>query len=1668
MTVPGEFELKLEAERALSKHRYCRGRKNKKKKWSEGFSFSPTAQTAKATPDLASIFGTDTRALGAKEHLRLEKIAEYYEKNKMRQIYNPFSKCLNFNSRRATDYRLNKSVKLPDPLGGDAEFECETRRRGFLKTFHEYIRTATTPSKKIDKKKKETSKKVTERKRKKKRKFGGMNIINLPEGEILAIESLKKRVKSGEIVISQTDKSSRFAILTKQQYIESGTVHTSKDHKVDWNTIKYLQGQVNSHVWWISQIMGDAIKTDQKRMNSNTQNTNIEVPSMVLLFKDHKLWDENSNKPVPSRPVVSGNCGVNSHLSEILAEIMEPISTNGIGVEISSTEDALCRIDKINKDVVSGMDLTDANVLGEVGAKSVITEVFKPWHEHSTRSLTRSPTFIQDKTVESTNASNSQSMLIGSVNCTRQDYDPRTTADTSETFNDFNFINVSDGDESLVEELMGCINDNEQGTVQAIQQEASRLHGFSAGLSAGNLIGEIGSENLFNPENGRQKRITDFFSGGVIDKNENNLPQLSSNTNFWNNKREKKLRTQCKRRNDKCTLNEKIRDMAEAGSLWTLNENDRIKKCLGGGGLSSETVEVQDFTQTPVMIGGDVVGLYPNMDIISTAELSARAIRETDIVFSGVNYKCLAVYLFLVLGPLTMVNLGLGECIPRRLVKTGAMSLASNGNRNMNNWYLDESVLSENLKKSMLGEMVKVGNLVTMNTTCYSFGGQLYQQSSGAGIGLKSSACLAKLTMGLWDKYWSKIQLTWWLKTIMFIRYVDDIRIYCYPIKQGWYWSDMGWIFKNEENDNRSPLERTEEEICKSLNTVFDFLEFTAETEQHFADQMLPTLDVKLKVLGNGMVTYEHFSKPTNNNLVVQKGTALSSDIIFSSLRQELIRRMTNTCILVDISKRLDVVEAYISLLVNSGHAYSYIKALVTQGLTKYTYLLERADKNVLDRKYLPLHREESFRRNERILLKFIEPMVWFKDLKLKDPYKNAWKSRVTRRPRTVALVQERNGCGSSNPAREITTTMFIPTTPGSLLLKMIREEDEKISKDMDWGIKFMEKSGTPLLNLFMTSFPLEQGCPRNEKCIVCDGDGKKCKTKSVVYIASCTVCSKKLETTRGELQRAFPFSYVGETSRSLRERCLEHKENMLNWKQESFWLQHWMMSHGTENVCPDFSFKTLETLPDPLQRQLAEALHIQERGGLNRRAEYNMNNLCRLEPNFTDWEIEEKGRIMASEKRGFQEKFANFKQVMSESGCTRPYSKSLTNISNPKKICRSLTRKKRAYHDMQHGQDQDQGKEAKKQKSFFFETSTPKAYRVSKEIIDSDQESPIGLMCAERSSDYNSSGGGDGSTGMVVKRTGISQEVDIKCEVQKRSFESKSLEIRRVLTTTMHWERAAIKNGILKKSTSLPGSIDRLEDNYFFGGYQRQRSLSESDIVAMDLDSCSWSIDKEKEQVVAGEEILNVTGVRKENYNPKLEEESNQAAEDVMDEVENHNSKPEEDIDQATEGGPLHRQFSRILLNTPRSVLEQRGADSTMAAPKRLINVSPDERTRHRKISITMDDVGSPTLRKKFNQGVSAGAESDRNQDVQRPRASSSSTSEVVRRKIYKAARRGKSFDTKGKKKRKDNQAESLKDGQQSIRDHFESMKRNLDISNVSGTVPPEANVMDDADGCT
>ena len=135
----------------------------------------------------------------------------------------------------------------------------------------------------------------------------------------------------------------------------------------------------------------------------------------------------------------------------------------------------------------------------------------------------------------------------------------------------------------------------------------------------------------------------------------------------------------------------------------------------------------------------------------------------------------------------------------------------------------------------------------------------------------------------------------------------------------------------------------------------------------------------------------------------------------------------------------------------------------------------------------------------------------------------------------------------------------------------------------------------------------------------------------------------------------------------------------------------------------PDFNFEVVTVLSDPLQRQLAEALHILDRGELNRKTEYNMNSLCRLEPNITDWDIEEKGRILASEKKGYEEKLKNFKEVMLKAGHCMPISKSCLSTPNLD-IYRSHTSAKRKVTSMQQEDDSNlEGKGERKHMRFLF-----------------------------------------------------------------------------------------------------------------------------------------------------------------------------------------------------------------------------------------------------------------------------------------------------------------------------------------------------------------------------
>ena len=223
----------------------------------------------------------------------------------------------------APSYKHNKEVFLPNPESPIKETYYELRKREMSRVFNRETKSI---SKGFD--------------------------SNLSKAEITGLKSLKRRIKKGEVVVCQTDKSKRFAILSQQQYLASGNIHTSKDMEIQPHLIKKIQSYVNDHTWWAKEILQCGANWNHfDRMSTNLEDKGEQVCKMSLLIKDHKSWSTESVSPPPSRPVVSGNFGLNCHLSELISTILEPIAYEESGNEMDSTDDMIAKISKINEQI---------------------------------------------------------------------------------------------------------------------------------------------------------------------------------------------------------------------------------------------------------------------------------------------------------------------------------------------------------------------------------------------------------------------------------------------------------------------------------------------------------------------------------------------------------------------------------------------------------------------------------------------------------------------------------------------------------------------------------------------------------------------------------------------------------------------------------------------------------------------------------------------------------------------------------------------------------------------------------------------------------------------------------------------------------------------------------------------------------------------------------------------------------------------------------------------------------------------------------------------------------------------------------------------------------------------------------------------------------------------
>ena len=311
-------------------------------------------------------------------------------------------------------------------------------------------------------------------------------------------------------------------------------------------------------------------------------------------------------------------------------------------------------------------------------------------------------------------------------------------------------------------------------------------------------------------------------------------------------------------------------------------------------------------------------------------------------------------------------------------------------------------------------------------------------------------------------------------------------------------------------------------------------------------DKKLPILDMKVWVDEEGMLLYQHYEKDVSSKTVLHSKSAHSAACKRGVHTQEVVRRLLNTSHRLSWKeKTAPIVTEYMKRMKKAGYGEKYRKEILEHALRIY-------DKKWKDHRdgAQPIFRHKDWKRGER--------------KKAKESKKLNWATRD----------------GHIAP-------IFVPTTPGGVLLKMMRTVAEEEAKQ---GIKFkvMEVGGRTMKRALQRSNPTATpGCEEKD-CLCCNverGKGGDCRKNNVNYEIECQVCPEGKRPV-----------YIGETSRNLYTRAKEHINTEYRKTEEedepsSFIKRHMEQCH--KGMTSSFRAKVTKMNKDSLSRQVREGVLI-------------------------------------------------------------------------------------------------------------------------------------------------------------------------------------------------------------------------------------------------------------------------------------------------------------------------------------------------------------------------------------------------------------------------------------------------------------------------------------------
>ena len=621
----------------------------------------------------------------------------------------------------------------------------------------------------------------------------------------------------------------------------------------------------------------------------------------------------------------------------------------------------------------------------------------------------------------------------------------------------------------------------------------------------------------------------------------------------------------------------------------------------------------------------EVQSLYPSVDTKKAAKICRDRVIASEIKMEGIDYRWATIYLRLTMSPHEIVDSKMQGIMPRKLSKFGKKPTIRTVNKDEKEerWWWPKPVtfLTPEERKKVMGCVVEQLVKLVFNTHFYEWNGTIYRQVAGGPIGLRSTGSVCRIVMDHWKTEISRMIVKMdQLKAInpvtyeslevhLLKKYVDDVLVALQGVRPGVRYDKQNkiltWSTEAEEEDKQKTREElTMSLFCELATDVEKCLDFTWDSPERNTNGMLPVLDTQMwvgkeqRTIGvpieftggeekgckvgelKNIILYTFYRKPMATDRPILRKSAMPEGIVRSTVCNEFIRRFKNVSRDLPTNHIEQVTETYCQDLKRGGFPEEWIRETLQSAVKGYSKMV-RMEIEGKGR----VNRDQKTGKIKR-LAKKMSKSSWFKSSSSPKEDSQAGKRR---------LAPKRN-------QKNIELVLFVPHMPGSDLKKEVQKMEELINGRTKFGrLRIQERVGRSLIESLGNKSPWKTKHCGRQNCQPCQTKEGSCRQKNVTYKLTCQLC----------LADGKKSVYIGESHRSWWDRAANHERALRTLDEEYATVTHHLEFHP--NKSPSFSFKLDKSHKSSLQRQIYEAILIQEEKCdhlLNKRGEWGMNSV--------------------------------------------------------------------------------------------------------------------------------------------------------------------------------------------------------------------------------------------------------------------------------------------------------------------------------------------------------------------------------------------------------------------------------------------------------------------------